>query len=731
MSILIFIDSNIPDYQVFADSVKVPIGNFGLNTFDPNTNRIGFVWKNNKRQMPFGSIPYEYEQTSEMLPDPIKNTTHYFTKEFVDYLVQFTDPITVDLITCSLDSPVFISDLEQIKTKLPNVTFNYSVNLTGNAPEGDWIMESSGEDIKSIYFNDNIDNWTHVLALPSSNILDPNFTFSNTDPNVLRYTLNTAFTISTSNQWNPIDISHTDAATKVIVDGAGFKITVTADYFQGMFIAGNSANDTYATELINFNFESTATNITTLLAQTNGYLKITNCKAIVNSNISNGGVFTWSVYSVNKITLTNSYVVLTGNITNGGGSLIGGLISVGSGNVEINCCYSIVNGDIMYSSGGLVGIFVGMGTGKTLTISNTYIIFNGNLINYSSVFLGLDSGAFDGNLIFNNNLIIANIINTDLSCNFVRESLYSQQVSSGSKNYILDLTGNRTNSISDNQAITNVWSKLITYNDFFQLVNANLRHQTDKFTSTDYKITYDGTEYTFPSLELLDTYDIVITNTPANFSYTLALQPAPGPVQSGGDPIIQPVFGPQFALASHIKYVNLLADYKNKIFINAQVDMLDISDWPEQIYWDSGFTPIDKVTHIYANSYYRKFFIKFHEESIEIDADTLIVTNISNQTKIKIAKFKPITGLKSISFDKTYPLLNSTIGLKVGFGNYLLTLTADINTDDRHHLELLDVRNADLSKCSGALISKDKIIRISSLDGVELGQFESDPLDCN
>ena len=121
MSILIFINSNIPDYQVFADSVKVPIGDFSLNTFNSNINRIGFVWENNKRQIPFGSIPYEYEQTSEMLPDqPINNTTYYFTKEFVDYLAQFTDPITVDLITCSLVTPVFTSDLDQIKKLLPN-----------------------------------------------------------------------------------------------------------------------------------------------------------------------------------------------------------------------------------------------------------------------------------------------------------------------------------------------------------------------------------------------------------------------------------------------------------------------------------------------------------------------------------------------------------------------------------------------------------------------------------
>ena len=154
------------------------------------------------------------------------------------------------MITCSLVSPVFLYNLEQIQKQLPNVTFNYSINLTGNEPEGDWIMESSGENIKPIYFNDTINNYSKVLALPISNTLGPNFTYSNPSPDVLYYTLNTAFTISDASPWSIIDIAHSDIAKRVIVDGAGLKITVTKNNFDGMFVAGNFNNYTYRDDMI-------------------------------------------------------------------------------------------------------------------------------------------------------------------------------------------------------------------------------------------------------------------------------------------------------------------------------------------------------------------------------------------------------------------------------------------------------------------------------------------------
>ncbi len=155
--------------------------------------------------------------------------------------------------------------------------------------------------------------------------------------------------------------------------------------------------------------------------------------------------------------------------------------------------------------------------------------------------------------------------------------------------------------------------------------------------------------------------------------------------------------------------------------------MLKPTDFPKQIYWDNSFSQTKDLTHIYTNSYYRKFHITWNSESIEIDADTLMVTKLTGLNKLRVSKFTPKSGLPSVSFDKTYPLLNSTIGLKVGLGNYVLTLITDINTDDRHNLELLNVKSFDLYKLSGALISSDKIIKISNLAGNELYQYDSNP----
>ncbi len=202
-------------------------------------------------------------------------------------------------------------------------------------------------------------------------------------------------------------------------------------------------------------------------------------------------------------------------------------------------------------------------------------------------------------------------------------------------------------------------------------------------------------------------------------------------IRSGGDPIIQPVFGPKYALASHIKYVNLLADYDNKIFINAYIDFLNINDFPKKIYWDTSFTDIKSVSHIYSNSYYRNFQISYNSELIEIDADTLEINQLTQLSKIKIGKFIPKMGLNSISFNKIYPQTNLTKALRIGFADYILTLVTDLNTDDRHSVELIKFKKYDLSNISGALISKDQIIKISNLNGLELYNFDSSPFNKN
>ena len=211
----------------------------------------------------------------------------------------------------------------------------------------------------------------------------------------------------------------------------------------------------------------------------------------------------------------------------------------------------------------------------------------------------------------------------------------------------------------------------------------------------------------------------------ADTTFTLAI--VYSGTQTGGDPIIITINGEQFALAKHIDYVNLLADYENKVFINGYVDMLKITDFPKQIYWDGELADTVNLKHIYDNTYYRKFYIEYLNEKIEIDADTLDIKYITSVNKIKIISFIPKRGIKSITFNKIYPLTNMTKGLKIGFNSYIITIISDLNTDDRHHLELFNVKPINNITTCGALVSVDKIIKISNLEGSELKNYNLSP----
>ena len=767
--------------------------------------------------MPFGKNYYKWNTQSQVPGKMVTLTTTYFTKEFVNYLSNFKKPITVDLITCDLNSGPFLAELSTIKEKLPNITFNYSTNNTGNLTNADWKLESStssvnsqgpGIDLEPIYFN-NIKNWQHILGVDSTTPIQ-NFEYSSerTNPAVHKFTLTRPFTISDDNPWTKIDITNGNSTDKIIIDGAGHLITVLTDNFDGMFIAGNSDNNDYATEFINFNFHLTAPEVETLLMQTKDYVKINNCKAFVTSNIVNsGGIFGKSLDTtgIKKITITNSYCILNGDIRDTyAGCLIGQFH--GGGSCEVDSCYVILNGDIADYGGAFIGGQIGYNNGNKLKITNSYCVFNGKLGINSGIFFGSQGGGNGGEVELTNNIVIANISNINNNGYYVSTQ---ECIPTGTRNYIFDLTGKRTNVISNGADLVSKFEKSNTYASFIRDINKNLIKSTDKFDTEKYKINYDGVEMEFPKLKNMDSYTITINNEPKYFTYfnrTLTdyfvtspviysskpfkpSEPTPSAgsgtitysssdttiasvdsetgfitmlssgnvtitatisadgkytkasasinlkiinsniVSTGSDPIIQPLFGPKFGLAQHIKYVNLLADYSNNIFINGQVGMLNPADFPRDIYWDNGFSKISDLSHVYDNSYYRKFHITCGNETIEIDADTLKVHELTPLNKLRIVNFKPKTGIRSISFDKLYPLTSATKGIRIGFLNYLLTIVSDINTDDRHHLELLHVKNFDNPNLSGALISKDQIIRISNLAGSELYELKPNPFD--
>ncbi len=572
MSTIIFIDSEIPSYRSFAISVRVPIRNFA-GAVDTTVNRVGFVWENNGKPMPFGTNVRYINSDSQSLPNFLRPRFMFFTREFIDFIGSFSQPLTVDLITCSLNNNTFKQEVILLGQMFPNVKINYSVNRTGNAPYGDWIMESSGENIMGIYFNANITSYAHTLYSSATISLSGGYY---ADPANQVY-------LKTSTSGSFIDIGSSKDGLKIIGNSwtfeLGFSVKLFGQFYNKIIIIGTA-------------------------------FILVKASAVLDQN------------------------------------------------------FNLNNEDI--------------------------IVFNFGIVeNYSDIF----------GKKFNDYFVISTA-QFNISKFFVQFVIHK----SGKMEYkVKNNPGvSLTGLLYFYEFIAGVGAKL--YSAFLDAGQTKIMRELFDKTDLDNDKNTEAKPYTISSEFFMMTY---------------MPDPSADNVGSGGDPIIYPLIGDKYTLAPHIKYVNLLTDYSKGIFISAKVDMLKQSDFPEVIYWDNQFTQTSKMSHIYSNSYYRTFYIQYGEESIEIDADTLGVTWQSAQSaqpnKLKVSPFTPKVGLKSASFDKTYPLLNSTIGLKVGLSNYLLTITADINTDDRHYLELLNVKPYDLENLSGALISKDRISMVDNL----------------
>jgi hypothetical protein len=156
----IFIRSNIPGFDIFVKSIKEDIIQYiisddNLDGFSiQDCSRIGFVYDNTYQKIPFGNEPFVSNDY----------TFQYFTKELFDLFSQISSPADIDIISCNMSEPRFISEVAKIKTLLPNVNINYSLNATGGSIGSDWIMESNGVSLRNIYFNDNIVNYKYSLG---------------------------------------------------------------------------------------------------------------------------------------------------------------------------------------------------------------------------------------------------------------------------------------------------------------------------------------------------------------------------------------------------------------------------------------------------------------------------------------------------------------------------------------------------------------------------------------
>lgn len=501
----LFIDTQIPDYDLFISCVKVNILN-ELKYYSSIT-RFGFVWDNTcmsgkRRLMPFGTTRY-------------KNSA-VFTTEFINFLELYpsTTPITIDLISCSLWSQI-IDDIPEITQLFPHITINYSDKAVGNSPQGSWVL-SSGIDIQDIYFNQTITQYSHVLGLPSDGALGSNFIYTDVS-NVRTFTLTTDFTIDNTNTWALVDISYTDNVHQVIIDGSNKKITIEETNFNGLVFAGNEYIGNNKPTIIRNLFIKATVNINVALAKVIGNIRFENCHLELIGNINNdGGGICYNSDGLSSglnIYLSDCTCRIFGKIGSRAGPLIGNISYNGNNNTyDITNCLSVVS-DNNSLSGGLTlgsssGAFVGSGISFEVNISNSYCLFNGSMSQGSGLIAGKFLGS-DGQLTISKFYVVSNITFAFDGSNPANGGDYAYYLSSYfggaiptgftiDNLNILNFGINLTNMYCEIGSLYPTLSGASTFTDYLTFAAA-ANTVSSRVGPEEYIITIDGTARTFYS----------------------------------------------------------------------------------------------------------------------------------------------------------------------------------------------------------------------------------------
>jgi hypothetical protein len=337
------------------------VSNIGFVYHYPGYNYIPFF---NKDKNPL-EISYNY------LEPFIEN--QYIKTEFknlLNYLVINNKNVIIDLISCNINDNDFINELNNIYNEF-NIIIRYSTNDKGNLT--DWVQESHNINIKSIYFNDNISEWDHIL---NSAITDP---LTITDSNgAIFEKIDNIYYLKRSIVWNTNNLNisaNTDFIQLIdndILDGNGH--TVYFSFAPHGFVAVNVSNPNLKPIIRNFNVNffniSIAGSGGGIVRSSQRNFIIRNCLVIGNSRDYGGGIA--GRYSKDCLIENCTHYGYCGHWGCGGivGSSIGGISSI------INCIHY---GTLVAQSGGLTGNGVPSGVNSSLTIRNCASI--GRIVN--------------------------------------------------------------------------------------------------------------------------------------------------------------------------------------------------------------------------------------------------------------------------------------------------------------------------------------------------------------
>jgi len=396
-----------------------------------NINRVSFIFHDAGINKLKDFINNEPLFTYDDLTDNVDKYSNNL--QFIIDLVKEFNIKNLDYLACNTLQYDNWNKYYDIIRKKTNVIIGASNNLTGNIKYGDWVLENTNEDVRNIYFTENIIEYQYTLAtttlsqnggtyyfrqVTSTSLIEYssdniNWTqisnanwplqITNSSPssnNILTVLFNTDITLSSSIGTNGYFIIGSQYIT---INGNNKIVTINGiTEYPGLIQNGTGSNNGYTNIIIQdlgvtSNNSRLRSNEGGWIGQSffayginSGIISVTNCYSTGSILDEQGGIFginTGQSSSGGTIIVSNCYS--TGIIRGGGGGIFGssaGFISLVT--ITVTNCYS--TGSIQ-TGGGIFAVGAGYLLSGTITATNCYS--TGTIGTYGGGIFGSSAGS--------------------------------------------------------------------------------------------------------------------------------------------------------------------------------------------------------------------------------------------------------------------------------------------------------------------------------------------------
>ena len=164
---LVLIDDKIEAEEILINSFKTDCIIKNIKNYQNSMQLISEI--ENIEEITHFAMVYFFEGSYEIpyFKESGESNYKYFNIEIMNLITLFkgyNSGIKIDIITCNMNDLEFVQTVDILEKDF-EIDIRYSLNQTGNNPEGDWILESDQANIKETYFNDLITLWTKTLDL--------------------------------------------------------------------------------------------------------------------------------------------------------------------------------------------------------------------------------------------------------------------------------------------------------------------------------------------------------------------------------------------------------------------------------------------------------------------------------------------------------------------------------------------------------------------------------------